>query len=88
MWTAHTRSPEKLYEEDAESSSMWTIQLSPVAPADEAIELFERLRAIGTAASFPMKRPQYHLLRTRWEVPIFLRVGNRREKATSGLWSG
>ena len=52
------------------------------APADkQAIELFERLRAIGFS-------PCIHLLRTRWEVPIFLRVGNRREKATSGLWSG
>ena len=58
------------------------------APADKrAIELFERLRAIGFSTCI-LSNNKEHLLRTRWEVPIFLRVGNRREKATSGLWSG
>lgn len=39
-------------------------------------------------ASFPIIRNRgYRPLRTRLEVPIFLRAGNRREKATSGLWS-
>ena len=56
------------------------------APADaRAIELFERLRAIGFST---IKSRGYLRSLTRWGVPIFLRAENRREKDMSGPWNG
>jgi hypothetical protein len=77
MWTAHTRSRTRNFmrEDTGESSSMWTIPWFPTGhrrTSGRSSSLSGSAPSAFPPASFPIIRSRvYHLLRTRWEVPIF-----------------